>query len=88
MRIEAAKLSLAKCKIKARMRIEGANFFRTYVDVRRQTDRQQRFPLLNALHGARSGSPQLYIYIYIYISVTARPLSPHEGARSRSPQLF
>ena len=28
----------------------------------------------------------LYIYIYIYI-VTARPLSPQEGARSRSPQL-
>ena len=28
----------------------------------------------------------VYIYIYIYI-VTARPLSPQEGARSRSPQL-
>ena len=33
--------------------------------------------------------PAVYIYIYIYISsiVTARPLSPQEGARSRSPQL-
>ena len=28
--------------------------------------------------------PAVYIYIYI---VTARPLSPQEGARSRSPQL-
>ena len=38
MRIEAAKLSPAKCKIKARMRIEAANFFgRTYVD-RRTTE--------------------------------------------------
>ena len=32
--------------------------------------------------------PDVYIYLYIYISiVTARPLSPQEGARSRSPQL-
>ena len=29
---------------------------------------------------------RIYIYIYLYI-VTARPLSPQEGARSRSPQL-
>ena len=29
----------------------------------------------------------LNIYIYIYI-VTARPSSPQEGARSRSPQLL
>ena len=32
----------------------------------------------------------IYIYLYIYISsiVTAHPLSPQEGARSRSPQLL
>ena len=35
----------------------------------------------------------IYIYLYNYISiyistVTARPLSPQEGARSRSPQLY
>ena len=35
MGMEAAKLSPAKCKIKARMRIEAANVFRTYDD--RQT---------------------------------------------------
>ena len=38
MRIEAVKLSPAKCKIKARMRIEAANLF--WPNVRRQTDRQ------------------------------------------------
>ena len=54
MRIEAEKLSPAKCKIKARMRIEAAKIFHPNI-------RQQTFPPLNALHGARSGSPQLLL---------------------------
>ena len=51
-----------------------------------------RFPIRPATF-ARSAAhaqyrvPAVYLYIYIYI-VTARPLSPQEGPRSRSPQLF
>ena len=55
-----------------------------------------RFPIWpatfarSAAHAGNGERTHVYlsIYIYIYISiVTARPLSPQEGARSRSPQL-
>ena len=36
----------------------------------------------------RSSGERTHVYLSSYISiVTARPLSPQEGARSRSPQL-
>ena len=81
MRIEAAKLSPTKCKIKARMRIEAANFFgRTYVD--RQTDRQM------GLAHARPNYIILYKYVnYIYNYYRKILLFVRLGGSLRS-QLF
>ena len=62
-------------------RCDPAGYLRTFARMRSSGER-------TAGPAGRAGrAGRIYIYLYIYISiVTARPLSPQEGARSRSPQ--